>query len=245
MDKRLLWFFVGLIMIVAGGLASWYYLSPPVSFPDKEEVSNIMMSSYPNINISEIQDTIFLDEEHVFAPFITKTDNRGISLWKWKNHDWQLTGVSTGSMPYIWKIEPNVPSTYHIFWNFHPDNDLDHLTFYLMEERGYLISEGIHHYQPGIQLDFKTGPGMLSPYGYSSIPDEWQTFIISENKQLESLKPNPFFSEFFPPPQYYFGWNSTANDGLVVYPAFPDGNGFGSGDSTIEPIRFLEKNEVY
>ncbi len=244
MNKRTLQFLSGLIVIIAAGLAYWFYLAPPGGFPDKEEVSGTMLGSYPNIHIAEIQDIIFLDDEHVFAPFITKEEGHGISLWNWKQHEWQLEGYSIGSMPYIWKISPDEPSTYKLLWNFHPGNDLDYLTFYMVKERGYSISDGIHHYQPGIQMDFESDAETKS-YGYSSIPKEWQEFISADNKQMESLIQDTLFSNLYPPAQYYFGWSSTAKDGSVEYPSYPDDSGSGSGGSSIEYLRFLTKDEVY
>ncbi|MBS8264311.1 hypothetical protein DYI25_07670 [Mesobacillus boroniphilus] len=232
------------IIILTGGMVYWFYLAPPATFPDKEKIKDTLMNRHNRINIAEIQDSIFLDDEHVYIPFTTKTESHGISLWEWKKHEWQLTSLSTGNMPLIWKIEPDDPATHYIMWNLHPKNNLDYLTFYLIKERGYSVTEGKHQYDPGVQMDFRAEVEEQS-YGYSPIPPEWQEYVEAENQQMEAMKPDPFFAGFFPPTQYYFGWQSISKNGTIEYPSYPDNNGFGSGGQSTEDLRFLNENEVY
>ncbi|MBT2641315.1 hypothetical protein J7I80_03610 [Bacillus sp. ISL-41] len=232
------------IVLIAGGVLYWYYFAPLTAFPDKEEIRYTLGNSNNGIHAAEIQDTIFLDDKHVFIPFITETESHGISFWEWRNHEWQLTSFSVGSMPQIWKIDSEDPETYYVIWNFHPENDLDYLTFYLMKDLGYSITEGKHQYSPGVQMDFRSEVGEQS-YGYSQIPPEWQEYIEAEIKLMEAMKPDFLFADFYPPAQYYFGWQSTLTDGTIEYPSYPDNNGFGSGSQSTETLRFLNENEIY
>lgn len=237
-------FLLVFIMILTGGMVYWFYFASPAAFPDKDKIKNILMDPHNGIDIAEIQDIIFLDDKHVYIPFTSKTESHGISLWEWKKHEWQLSSFSTGSMPFIWKIDPDNLATQYIIWNFHPDNNLDYLTFYLIKERGYSVTEGKHQYDPGIQMDFRVEVGKQS-YGYAQIPTEWQEYTEAEKKLMEEMKPNPFFTDFFPPTQYYFGWQSTSKDGTVEFPSIPDINGFGSGGQSTESLRFLNEIDVY
>ncbi|MBT2693725.1 hypothetical protein [Bacillus sp. ISL-55] len=233
-----------ILILIGGGIFYWYFLAPPATFPDQEEIKAVFSDSYNKVDIAEIQDTIFLDEKHVHIPFITEDESYGISFWEWQKHEWQLSSFSTGSMPLIWKIDANDPSSHYILWNFHPENDLKYLSFFLIKERGFSVSDGKHQYDPGIQMDYREKVGEKS-YGYSSIPSDWQEFIQAEINRMEEMKPNGLFADFFPPAQYYFGWQSTSTDGNNEYPSYPNTNGFGSGGSSTEYLRFLSEDEIF
>lgn len=233
-----------ILILISCGYLYWYYLTPPAAFPEQEEIKAILNNPYNRVGIAEIQDTIFLDGKHVYIPFITKEEGHGISFWEWNKHEWQLSSFSTGSMPQIWKIDSDDPSSYYIMWNFHPENNLDFLTFFLMKERGFSVSEGKQQYDPGIQMDYRVKAAEKS-YGYTRLPSDWQKYLEAENKLMAAMKPDSFFADFFPPAQYYFGWQSTAADGSTEYPSYPYNNGFGSGGSSTEHLRFLNENEIF
>ncbi|WP_226085071.1 hypothetical protein [Mesobacillus sp. S13] len=233
-----------ILFLITVGLLYWYYLSPPAAFPEQEEIKATLNDPYNRVGIAEIQDTIFLDDKHVYIPFITEEEGHGISFWEWEKHEWQLSSYSTGSTPQIWKIDADDPSSHYIMWNFHPENNLDYLTLYLIKERGFSVSEGKHHYGPGIQMDFRTEVGERS-YGYTAIPSEWQEYMEAENNMMAAMVPDSFFADFFPPPQHYFGWQSTGTDGSTEYPSYPNNNGFGRGGSSTEQLRFLGENDIF
>ncbi|MBT2638268.1 hypothetical protein [Bacillus sp. ISL-39] len=232
------------MLMVAGGVFYWYYLASPGTLPDQEKIKATLNDPYNRVGIAEIQDRIFLDDKHVYIPFITEEEGHGISFWEWKKHEWQLSSFSTGSMPQIWKIDTDDPASHYIMWNFHPENNLDYLTLYLIKERGFSVSEGKHHYDPGIQMGFRAEVGEKS-YGYTSIPEDWQKYMEAENKLMASMIPDSLFADFFPPAQYYFGWQSTTTEGITEYPSYPNMNGFGSGGSSTENLRFLNENDIF
>jgi hypothetical protein len=118
------------------------------------------------------------------------------------------------------------------------------LTFFLIKERGFSVTEGKQQYDPGIQMNYRTEAGEKS-YGFTSVPPDWQKYMEAENKLMASMIPDSFFSDFFPPSQYYFGWQSTLTDGSNEYPSYPNNNGFGSGGSSTEHLRFLNENDVF
>jgi hypothetical protein len=244
MRKKVLVLILVILILISAGFLYWYYLAPPAAFPEKEEIKVIMNDPYNRVGIAEIQDSIFLDDKHVYIPFITKEEGHGISFWEWEKHEWQLSSFSTGSMPQIWKIDSDDPSSHYIMWNFHPENDLDYLTFFLIKERGFSVSEGKQEYDPGIQMEYRAEAGGKT-YGYASIPSDWQKYMEAENNRMASMVPDSLFADFFPLPQYYFGWRSTAIDGSTEYPSYPNNNGFGRGGSSTEHLRFLGENDIF
>lgn len=244
MRKKVLVPLLLILILISGGFLYWYYLAPPAAFPEQEEIEAVLSDPNNGVKITEIQDKIFLDDKHVYIPFITEEEGHGISFWEWRKHEWLLSSFSTGSMPQIWKIDSEDPSSNYIMWNFHPENDLDYLTFFLVKERGFSVSDGRQQYDPGIQMEYRAEAGEKS-YGYTSIPLDWQEYMEAENKMMAAMMPDSLFADVFPPPQYYFGWQSTAIDGSTEYPSYPNNNGFGRGGSSTEHLRFLGENEIF
>ena len=244
MRKKIILPLLLILILISGGFLYWYYLTPPAAFPKQEEIKAILNNPYNRVEIAEIQDTIFLDDEHVYIPFKTEEEGHGISFWEWEKQEWQLSSFSTGSMPQIWKIDSDDPSSHYIMWNFHPENNLDYLTFYLIKERGFSVSEGRQQYDPGIQMEYRAEAGKKS-YGYTSIPLDWQKYMKAENKMMTARMPDSLFADFLPPASYYFGWQSTSSDGSTEYPSYPNNNGFGSGGSSTEHLRFLNENDIF
>lgn len=242
--KTLLWtsFF---LVVTAFFLGYWFYQSIPTDFPGKEFANSEIMDLFPEADIQEIQEIIMLDEKHVFTPFITNQQSYGGSLWEWKYHKWQFISIDTDFKPRIWKAEPENPASYIILWNFHPDNNLKSLTFYLKKEKGYSVTEGKELYQPSIQMEYiQPLDGELS-YGYMEIPRQWREFITIENKVTQTQLPDSFFAEMSLQPQYYFGWRIVSNDGSEDYPRFPqNSHGFGTGDHLVEQMIFLDKVQI-
>lgn len=232
-----------LILILAG---YWFYFAPPGEFPGKQQAIKEMMKDFPNAEIELIQDIIFIDSEHVLAPFVTKDHAYGLSFWEWRKHNWEFVRIDTDVTPQLWRTNPKEPGSYYIIWNFHPDNRLDYLNFYLKKDGNFSISDGKHRYFPKVQMELKVDIDEKSSYGFTKVPDEWIEFILTENQLSKSSMPNSIFSDFFSPDQYYIGWRSMNKDGSDEYPAFPqNSNGFGSGDNHIEPTMYMDKVEIY
>jgi hypothetical protein len=246
LKKKKLFLLIALLFITGiGSIGYWLYLAPPDDFPDKKASFNKILDTFPEADIKEMQDVVYLDNKHVYVPFITRNESYGLSFWQWQKHQWTFISLDTGATPRIWKIDPENPASYVIIWNFHPENNLRYLTFYLIKDRGYSINDGKHNYQPRIHMDIKTELEGKTSFGHTQIPLEWCDFMLAENKLMSSLNPGPLFSNFFPPAQYYFGWRSVAKDGFDDYPPFPkNNNGFGTGDSLIEHIRYVDKQEL-
>ena len=110
---------IGIILLSA---SFWYYTSGPTSFPTDEQLVKEMTNHFSYVSNSEIQDTIFLDEHHVFVPFNTNGKIYGLSLWEWNKRKWNAVFVSTSADIKVWKIiarilQPSIP-----FGTTHPKN---------------------------------------------------------------------------------------------------------------------------
>ncbi|MEH7885704.1 hypothetical protein V7654_15495 [Bacillus sp. JJ1609] len=244
--KKLILISFFVLIFLAGCLGYWFYLSPPGKFPNKQKAIDAMMNTFPEADIKEIQDVIFLDTKHVYVPFITNDEGYGSSFWQWKQHEWQFVSIDTGSTPRIWTMEPENPASTYIIWNFHPDNQLKNLTFYLMKERGYSFSDGKQSYQPEVEMNFNTNLEDKPSYGSIMIPNAWQDYILAERRLMESQSTEPLFIDWFQPPQHYFGWHSKSKNGSEDYPPYPkNNNGFGTGDNSIEFMRYVDKEDLY
>lgn len=238
-QKSLFLAVIGLITTAA--LLYWFYLAPPESFPSKQEVMANMMDTFPEANIKEIQDIMFIDSKHVFVPFITNSESHGLSFWHWDKHEWKFISIDTGATPRMWRIDPKNPEHNVILWNFHPKNELKSLTFYIMKERGYSVTDGKENYQPKIQLEFKIELEGQTTYGFTNIPMNWQEYATSESNLMSAITPDPLFFGIFQPSYYYYGWRAMNEEGSEDYPAFPkNSHGFGTGDASVEHIRFID-----
>lgn len=218
---------VGTILLLA---SLWYYTSEPTLFPTDEQLVEEMTKSYSVVSTSVIQDKVFLDEYHVFVPFIGEGNIYGLSLWEWKNRKWNAVLVSTNGDIKVWKINSKDPATFHTVWNYPPQNRVDYMKFYLVNKRGYHVSGDEEHYEPGMQLE-QTITLSENPYGSLKLSKEWISVINSLNGSTV--------------PTYYFGWNTYDSLSKITY---LEGNENGSsswgGDTHIEIPLFLEKSEL-
>jgi hypothetical protein len=246
MKRNYILIWSGVILIMIGlFLIYWFMLSPPSDFPGKQFAKSEITDTFPEADIRDIQDIIMLDDKHAYIPFTTNQESYGGSLWEWKKHKWQFLSIDTDFKPRIWKLESHNPESYIIIWNLHPQNNLEILTFSLKKEKGYSVTEGQEIYQPSVQIEYKKRLAEEVSYGFINIPAEWKKFITEENKILPSDLPDPFFDQFYQQPQYYFGWRSLSKEGIDEYPQYPQySNGFGTGDSFVEQMIYLDKTEI-
>ncbi|MFS0862930.1 hypothetical protein [Fredinandcohnia sp. 179-A 10B2 NHS] len=204
--KKVLWL-VGIILLV--GVASfmyYYYMAKPSGFLSEREML-IELNRYSlNSNATEIIEKVQIDDEHMFVPFKASDNSYGTSLWMWTQHEWKLVADSTSGGPEIWKIDSNDPSSYVLFWNIHPDDQISHGDFYAIRDRNYHITEGEHTYYPRIQMQ-TTISFEKTPYGIMKLPKEWSTVMEESAKLQQAIQPDGFSPNFFPVNQdVYFGW---------------------------------------
>ena len=220
-----------LIGVILFSASYWYHNSGPASFPTDEQVVEEMTNHFSYVSNSVIQDTVFLDERHVFVPFNTNGKVYGLSLWEWNKRKWNAVLVSTSGDIKVWKINSKDPTTFHAVWNYPPQDQVDYMKFYLINKRGFQISGVEEHYEPGLQLE-QTITLSENPYGSMKLSKEWIAVINSLNDSLTV-------------PPYNFRWNTYDN---LDKPTFPERHENRSsslgGDTNIEFAVFIEESEL-
>lgn len=220
------------------------YFSSPASFPENNQLLKDMNHLYPDASINTIQQTLYLDDYHVFVPFKTSNRKYGFSCWEWKNHKWGLIAINTSGDPYLWKLNKKDPSTYRFVWNIHPDDQLGSIQLYLLKDRGYHFTEGIHNYEPKIQME-KSISFQEQSFGEMKMPKDWLSVISSYNKVVSENQPNAFLTDWFAQGSIYFGWipkDKMGKEARIDHTI--SGGGFSSYGDELEEIQFLSREEI-
>lgn len=232
---------VGIIIFTVSVI--WFDFSKPTAFPSHDQLIAEMNEFFPEAAASVIQDTIYLDERHVYVPFISKEDQYSSSYWIWKRKGWEVVYIHSSDQPRIWKIDKKDPSTYHLVWNFYPEEKLKSIRFYLIRNRGYSVIDGIEAYNPRVQMQREISLEDSS-YGALQLPKDWVTFINSL-MQMEKAK-HPDLLSYFDLEQYmYFGWMTYDANEQQEYPDRGLNNrGFSRGPADIDFVMILNEAQL-
>lgn len=180
-----------LIFVIASIVFYWFYLSKPTAFYSEARLKGIINHTNDDVYAKEIQDIIFIDQKHVFVPYISKEKDYGLSFWKWQHHKWKIVNIiDKGGTPRIWKIKPNDPSTFVTFWNYKPADQVNEIKFRLTRERNYMMSNGNVYYAPEIFLEQRIRL-LKKTYGFLKYPSNWSK--IQELESKAGPKENIFF----------------------------------------------------
>lgn len=233
MKQRKVFILAAVLLLLFIGAIYYYFFSKPSDFLGEAQLKEVVQDYFPGVEI-KIQDVIFVDDTHVFVPFISD-DRYGSSFWFWKNRKWELGNINTIQNPYVWKIDPNDTSSYKIFWNFYPKTEMRQFDIFLLKRRSYYVSNDVHQYIPRVHLK-ETIPfnNLEASYGVKSLPANWAKFLSSYLAVEKSKQPTTVFFDFIQPQSYYFGWNPLNAQGEVSYPHRYDGSGTGYGDIHLE-----------
>ncbi|RPF54404.1 hypothetical protein [Aquisalibacillus elongatus] len=232
-----------ILLVVTLFLIYWYFFSEPTAFPEDEQLIEEMNDLFDRANAEEIQDTIQLDDKHVFVPFISSNDMYGVSYWKWDKRKWRPIRISTDGDPRVWNTDDDVISTY-IIWNFHPDDDVQDITFYLIRDRSYHVSAGEHTYIPRIQVEEKVSASDET-YGVYEFSDDWGTLASQINALAEQKNPDMHFGFMFQDPKVQFGYQPLNKNGETVFPEnSANGAGFSNGHVQTDFVLFIDSLEL-
>ncbi len=245
MKKKRLLIIIGVFVIVLVGLfIYWFVYSKPTSFPNHEQLTKEMNLIFPEAKVEVIQDTIHLDEKHVFVPFISAENQYGVSYWGWQNRKWNVGSISTTGEPHIWKIDEKDSSTFHFVWNMQPEDQVHHIKFFLIRDRSFYVTDGVEDYSPRIQLDNNVALNNKS-YGVSQLSKEWVSVIDSHEEFLLSKQPDMFFNSFFSNPSMHFGWVPYNEKNEVSFgKGSYNSTGYSNLDVNTEFVMFLDKMEI-
>lgn len=241
MTKKRLLIAAGVILVII--LIYWFYFSKPSSFPSKEQAIKEITSSFPEVSVKVIQDTIRIDEHHMLVPFISKEKDYGLSYWVWQNHNWEVQGLDTKGSPSIWKLNDD-PSSFQLVWNIHPDNKLKSIDFYLMRDRNFAISGGIGEYYPKVQMK-KNVSLMKKTYGAVNLPREWSALINTFSKSESNKQPSLLSNHFFLDQSISFSWLPISQSGKDTLNLDTiNGTGYSNSIANVEELIVSNKDEL-
>lgn len=222
----------------------WFYFSKPGPFLQDKEILSIMNKQYPEVSATTVQDTIFLDKSHVFVPYISESNNYGISYWIWRKHKWKVAYIDTTGQPKTWKISKGDPSKQYIVYNFHPEDRLNKLRFFIIRERNFHVSDGVETYLPRVQMEKSIGITHKS-YGVMKIPKEWAIFQEQFIKVEAAKQGNTIFQSLDFGHHMYIGWIPYDQNGVKSFPEKSvNGNGYFFENVIIEHLMILNESEL-
>ncbi|MBD8068592.1 hypothetical protein [Bacillus sp. PS06] len=231
---------IGILVIAMIMLLYWFYPSKAKSFLTDEELINEINPHFLSVKVSEIQDIVYLDDNHVFVPYITTEGDYAISYWIYEKRKWQNAYTGTLGSP----LHVKVHSEQYFLLNYDPLQDLQRLDFYLIKDRSFLVSDGIQSYQPRIQLKHSVQVADF-PHSYSAIklPENWIDLIGEYEQLIQYNQPDPFFGDMFLPPTVQFGVIAYDEKGEQTYPGPENGSGYGGGNSS-DVINYLDPSQL-
>ncbi|QDP41989.1 hypothetical protein [Radiobacillus deserti] len=226
-----------LLSLILGGiiiLALGYYFRPPGDFPSKQDILNQVPEA------KTIQDIIFLDDKHVYVPFVTNNNGRGFALWVWRN-GWNVISEGDTGEPRIWQVDPNNPDSYFILYNIHPADNIKSIKLYLLRGSYYSVSYGEHTYTPSIKKHVSQDVSE-DTYGAIKLPNDWKQLLEGYSRISKQEKQQLIY---FSGPTLHFAWNAANEQGEEVK---PEGT-FGTGSSTtghyiINPLDHISSEEL-
>ncbi|MEH6936863.1 hypothetical protein V7056_03260 [Bacillus sp. JJ664] len=197
-----------LIFVIAFIVIYWFYLSKPTTFYSEARIKKIISHTYEGEYAKEIQDIIFIDQKHVFVPYISKENGYGVSFWKWQHHKWKIVNIiDKAGTPRLWKIKPNDPSSYVMFWNYNPVDRVNEIKFRLVRERNYMMSNENVYYVPEIFLEQRVSIHKKT-YGFLTYPSNWSK--IQKLEAEAGTRQNIFFLQ-------EQGYPSTLSISMTIY----------------------------
>ncbi|GKV54089.1 hypothetical protein NCCP2222_00360 [Sporosarcina sp. NCCP-2222] len=202
MKKRLV---MGAVVafVLCFGFIYWFYFSSPSSFPTDQEVTERINKAFPGAVVSTVLDKLPADERHLVIP---AEDDYGLSYWVWEHREWKIAEVDGGGRPKIWKVNVKDPSSYRIVWNIRPDQQAQSVSFYAVQHRNYSWGDEVGRYVPRIQME-KEVLLSSSQYGMIAFPNEWLSYLESEQQAKTSPIHGSMLTSMYMDPSLQFGWN--------------------------------------
>ncbi len=235
---------LGAALVLSFAAIYWLYFLNPSSFPNDEQLVGEINSLLPEAEAREIQDTIFVDERHVLAPFISEKERYGLSYWKWDKHKWIIAEIDTDGEPRLWKVKPENPTTYRMVWNLYPGSSVNSFDIYLIRERDASGIGDWEQYIPRIQMVLNV-PLQKESYGAMKLPGEWVEVIDSLGKWETQRKPDRLFSQVFYQDSFYFGWLPLDQNQQVSFPEHSvNGLSYGNLPLDLDYISIINQVEL-
>lgn len=223
------------------------YFSPPASFPSEKQLIEEINNTFPEAEVTDIQDVFDVGDRQRYVPFKSNETSYGKSFWVWDKYRWRVRYIDTVGEPQLWRINKNDPSSYHIVWNIHPDDQLKEIQFYLTRDRGYSIRENTKEtYYPKVQMRQKIsieGEG----YGVLKIPKDWVDFVntINDTQAAKQSRFDALLTGISAEQQVFYGWIPYDGANKVAFPSNSvNGSGYSNGDIDLDFVMILNESEV-
>ncbi|MGE7761295.1 hypothetical protein [Peribacillus sp. NPDC097895] len=228
--------FITAVISMGGILLFGRFPKAPEPFLSNRQVIEQINSNFSEAQPLVIQDQIFLDDTHVFVPFISEDNRYGMSFWVWKGNKWRVASVENRGQPHVWNGEEKSL----IMWNMDPKDDISEIRVFMKKDRDFMVSDGKATYQPGIEMMHSiVMQGKM--YGVETYPDNWQE-LMDHFVKLKGEVGQKDFLELNEPIQLAI--NFYDKDGKETYPehAF-NGNSYTTGNHFVD-VPFLVHVEV-
>lgn len=188
--------FIAIFSCFIFGLFYTLFPSEPKKFITDQQIKNEVKKEFPKATVKEVQDIVYIDESHVFVPFITTSETYGMSFWKWKHKKWHVSRIdSRGAHLLVWKIDPKDPASYVIVWNMNPTDQLGQLKVRMTQKRNAGVENYKDFYYPKIQMEKKFSLTSKT-YGIFRYPSEW-TEMYKLNKNINNVEEAAFIDTGF------------------------------------------------
>ncbi|MCA1032538.1 hypothetical protein LCL95_16115 [Bacillus timonensis] len=248
MNKRLVvYLFSGLIIVCISIFVYLSYFSLPSPFLSEKQLAEEINSTLPEAKVEEILGVFDVGERYKYVPFKSNEDSYGKSFWLWNQNKWQVAYIDTTGEPHIWKVNKRDPSSYHIVWNIHPDDQLEEVDFYMIRDRGYSVRDGTKEtYYPRVQMR-QTVSFEEEAFGILKIPQEWSTFVASINDTHSAKQSHldAFFNSFAAERQVFYGWIPYGRENEETIPRKSvNGSGYLYGDIELDFLMILNGSEI-
>lgn len=211
----------------------------PEAFLTDKQVIKRINSFFPEAEPKVIQDVLYLDETHVFVPFINESKEYGMSFWVWKDKKWRTASVDNGGEPKAWNGEGDS----FFMWNLNPKDEVSEIKAFMKKDRNFSVSGDEATYEPGLEMMHSITVEDKS-YGVEKYPDSWRTLM----DQYAEVQKESSFDEFFEDRQTFkIGNRFYDKDGKEVFPTVPtDGIGYGTGNDYVDVpfLWYVEESEL-
>ena len=236
--KTVIFISILILLIAVSGIGWHYYFSEPDPFLPEEMIID-QINEYHQLEVAEIQEIIFLDEQHVVVFFISTDEMYAQAFWKWQDNDWLLSGHNAMGSYTVWNLNE---SDLYLIWNVRPDPTLSYVEIIGQRERQYRTTRVNKYYYPALELT-KRIYVESEKYGVEEISGVWKEVIV--DLQQTSDQVDDFLTISSPPTEVTFGWVPYGSNEKILsvddYAVSAFGSRFGGG---IKPILRLTEDEL-
>jgi len=240
--KKIIILFIVLLIFPVILLVNYFIPHKPKAFLSNIEIKKEVMEQYPEYDVDKIQDHVFIDQKHVFVPFLTKGNDYGIINWSWNNNDWEIAWIEKNMFdPQLWKIESNHSFKYYLLWNINPSSQIQKINFYLTRGRQFSAVNGVSKYEPKIQMKFEKKLNERS-YSVLELPKKWQRVMNDETFLISQNQPDLVFSSFTPPSSFIVKYLPLDKNNKTKMP--DNANGSGNGGNQIDFTQLVDEKAL-